>query len=196
MQARSKTMCSYQDVCFHDEQKFQHFLKNFGIEFLININLDDEILLNYKDKNPIDWAIQLKNKQKQITIQNISKNITHIISLLDQNAAGRSSPEIEMSQNNGVTVSSPKKSNFGLGMHTKIISQCQDSGTKTDEELSDSDCAQKKQKTLQMRAVTPPHHHQKTNCSKNLPPLKIKIQINLKPNVKKRNQHAKQKARK
>ena len=113
MQARSKTMCSYQDVCFHDEQKFQHFLKNFGIEFLININLDDEILLNYKDKNPIDWAIQLKNKQKQITIQNISKNITHIISLLDQNAAGRSSPEIEMSQNNGVTVSPPKNLTLG-----------------------------------------------------------------------------------
>ena len=93
-------------VCllFCDEQKFQHFLKNFGNEFLININLDDETLLNYEDKNPIDWAIQLQNKQKQITIQNKSENITHIISLLDQNAAGRSSPEIEMSQKNGVAV--------------------------------------------------------------------------------------------
>ena len=59
-------------------------------------------------------------------------------------------------------------------MHTKIISQCQDSDTKTDEELSDSDCAQKKQKTLQMRAVTPPHHHQKTNCSKKSPTTKNK----------------------
>ena len=75
-------------LSFHDKQKFQHFLKNFGNEFLININLDDETLLNYEDKNPIYWAIQLNNKQKQITIQNISENITHIISLLDQNAAG------------------------------------------------------------------------------------------------------------
>ena len=95
-------------LLFHDKQKFQHFLKNFGNEFLININLDHETLLNYEDKNPIDWAIQLNNKQKQITIQNISENITHIISLLDQNAAETSSPEIEMSQNNGVIVC-PKK---------------------------------------------------------------------------------------
>ena len=43
-------------LLFHDKQKFQHFLKNFGNEFLININLDNETLLNYKDKNPIDWA--------------------------------------------------------------------------------------------------------------------------------------------
>ena len=40
------------------QQKFQHFLKNFGTEFLINIYLDEE-LLNYKDKNPLDWLIQL-----------------------------------------------------------------------------------------------------------------------------------------
>ena len=76
-----------------DKQKFQYFLKNFGNEFLININLDDETLLNYEDKNPIDWTIQLNKKWKQITIQDISENITHIISLLDQNAAGRSSPQ-------------------------------------------------------------------------------------------------------
>ena len=42
----------------HDKQKFQHFLRNFGNEFLININLDNETLLNYKDKNPIDWMIK------------------------------------------------------------------------------------------------------------------------------------------
>ena len=94
-------------LLFHGKQKFQHFLKIFGNEFLININLDNETLVNYEDKNPIDWAIQLNNKQKQITIQNISENIIHIISLLDQNAAGRSSPEIEMSQNNSVSVSPP-----------------------------------------------------------------------------------------
>ena len=45
-------------LLFGDKQKFQHFLKNFGNEFLININLDDE-LLNYKDKNPLDCLIQL-----------------------------------------------------------------------------------------------------------------------------------------
>ena len=64
-------------LLFHDKQKFQHFLKNFGNEFLININLDNETLLNREDKNPIDWTIQLNKKQKQITIQNINKNITH-----------------------------------------------------------------------------------------------------------------------
>ena len=45
-------------LLFDDKQKFQHFLKNFGNEFLINIYLDGE-LLNYKDKNPLDWLIQL-----------------------------------------------------------------------------------------------------------------------------------------
>ena len=109
-------------LLFCDKQKFQHFLKKFGNEFLININLDDVTLLNYKDKNPIDQTIQLNYKWKQITIQNISENITHIISLLDQNVAGRSSPEIEMSQNNGVTVPPEKRSNFGLDMHSKNIS--------------------------------------------------------------------------
>ena len=129
---------------FHDKQKFQHFLKNFGNEFLININLDDETLLNYKDKNLMYWIIQLNNKQKQMTIKNISENIAHIISLLDQNAAGRSSPEIKMSQSNGVTVTPEKRSNLGLGMHSKNISQCQDSDGKADEELDDSNCAQRK----------------------------------------------------
>ena len=45
-------------LLFGDKQKFQHFLKNLGTEFLINIYLDEE-LLNYKDKNPLDWLIQL-----------------------------------------------------------------------------------------------------------------------------------------
>ena len=43
-------------LLFGDKQKFQHFLKNFGNEFLINIYLDEE-LLNYEDKNPLDWLI-------------------------------------------------------------------------------------------------------------------------------------------
>ena len=38
--------------------KFQHFLKNFGTEFLINIYLDEE-LFDYEEKNPLDWLIQL-----------------------------------------------------------------------------------------------------------------------------------------
>ena len=45
-------------LLFGDKQKFQHFLKNFGNEFFINIYLDKE-LLNYKDKKPLDWLIQL-----------------------------------------------------------------------------------------------------------------------------------------
>ena len=45
-------------LLFSDKQKFQHFLKNFGNGFLINIYLDKE-LLNYEDKNPLDWLIQL-----------------------------------------------------------------------------------------------------------------------------------------
>ena len=69
-------------LLFGEKQKFQHFLKNFGNEFLINIYLDDE-LLNYKDKIPLDWLIQLNKTRKQITIQNISENIMHIIFLLD-----------------------------------------------------------------------------------------------------------------
>ena len=42
-------------LLFGDKQKF---LKNFGNEFLINIYLDNE-LLNYEDKNPLGWLIQL-----------------------------------------------------------------------------------------------------------------------------------------
>ena len=98
-------------LLFSDKQKFQHFLKNFGNEFLIiNIYLDEE-LLNYKDKNPLDWLIQLNTTQKQITIQNISENIMHIISLLDQNATTMPSPEIaeETSKKMMLSQSLPKK---------------------------------------------------------------------------------------
>ena len=124
-------------LLFSDKQKFQHFLKNFGNEFLVNIYLDDE-LLNYKDKNPLDWLIQLNKTQKQITIQNISENIMHIISLLDQNATTMPSAEIaeEMSQKNDAVTISPQK-DYGLGMHSKNISWCQT------EELDDSDSAQR-----------------------------------------------------
>ena len=97
-------------LLFGVKQKFQHFLKNLGNEFLININLDDE-LLNYEDKNPLDWLMQLKKTKKQITIKNISENIMHIISLLDQNATTMPSPEIakEMSQKTILSQSLPKK---------------------------------------------------------------------------------------
>ena len=88
-------------LLFNNKQKFQHFLENFGTEFLINIYLDEE-LLNYKEKNPLDWLIQLNMTRNQITIKNISDNIMHIISLLNQNATKMPSPEIaeEMSQKN------------------------------------------------------------------------------------------------
>ena len=106
-------------MLFGDKQKFQHFLKNFGNEFLINIYLDEE-LLNYEDKNPLDWLIQLNKTQKQLTIQNISENIMHIISLLDQNATTMSSPEIakEMSQKNDAVTISPQK-DYGLHAQQK-----------------------------------------------------------------------------
>ena len=119
-------------LLFSDKQKFQHFLKNFGTEFLINIYLDEE-LLNYEDKNPLDCLIQLNTTRKQITIKNISDNITHIISLLDQNATKMPSPEIaeETSQENDAITISPQ-TDYGLGMHSKNISQCQT------EELDDS----------------------------------------------------------
>ena len=55
-------------LLFNNKQKFQHFLKNFGTEFLINIYLDEE-LLNYEEKNPLDWLIQLNTTQNQITIK-------------------------------------------------------------------------------------------------------------------------------
>ena len=135
---------------FSDKQKFQHFLKNFGNEFLINIYLDEE-LLNYKDKNPLDWLIQLNTTQKQITTQNISENIAHIISLLDQNATTTPSPEIakETSQKNDAVIISPQK-DYGLGMHSKNISQCQT------EELDDSDSAQRNLENFSDDSNSPP----------------------------------------
>ena len=48
---------------FSNKQKFQHFLKSVGTEFLINIYLDEE-LLNYEDKIPLDCLIQLNMTQK------------------------------------------------------------------------------------------------------------------------------------
>ena len=112
-------------LLFNNKQKFQHFLKNFGTEFLINIYLDEE-LLNYEEKNPLDWLIQLNMTQNQITIKNINDNITHIISLLDQNVTTTPSPEIgeETSQKKDAITISPQ-TNYGLGMHSKNISRCQ-----------------------------------------------------------------------
>ena len=61
----------------------------------------------------------------------------HIISLLDQNATTLPSPEIakETSQKNDAVTISPQ-TDYGLGMHSKNISQCQT------EELDDSNSAQ------------------------------------------------------
>ena len=138
-------------LLFNDKQKFQHFLKNFGNEFLININLDNELLLNYQDKNPLDWLIQLNKTRKQITIQNISENIMHIIPLLDQNATTMPSPEIaeEVSQkNNAVAVST--QTDYGLGKHSKNISQCQT------EELDDSNSAERNLQNFSDDSNSPP----------------------------------------
>ena len=157
-------------LLFGDKQKFQHFLKNFGTEFLINIYLDEE-LLNYEDKNPLDWLIQLNMTRKQITIQNISEKIMHIISLLDQNARTMPSPEIakETSQKNDAFTISPQ-TDYGLGMHSKNISQCQT------EELDDSDSAQRNLENFSDDSNGPRStSSNKQTIQKNLQPLKIKI---------------------
>ena len=157
-------------LLFSDKQKFQHFMKNFGNEFLISIYLDKE-LLNYEDKNPLDGLIQLNKTQKQITIQNISESITHIISLLDQNATTMFSPEIteETSQKNDALRISPQK-DYGLGMHSKNISQCQT------EELDDNDSAQRNLENFSDDSNIPPStSSNKQTVQKNLQPLKIKI---------------------
>ena len=163
-------------LLFGDKQKFQHFLKNFGNEFLINIYLDKE-LLNYKDKNPLDWLIQLNKTQKQITIQNISENIRHIISLLDQNATTMPSPKIakEMSQKNNTLTISPQK-DYELGMHSKNISWCQT------EELDDSDSAQRNLENFSDDSNSPPStSSNKQTIQINLQFLKIKIPKQSKP---------------
>ena len=163
-------------LLFSDKQKFQYFLKNFGTEFLINIYLHEE-LLNYEDKNPLDWLIQLNMTQKQITIQNISENITHIISLLDQNAATMPSPEIakEMSQKNDAVTISPQ-TDYGLGMYSKNISQCQT------EKLDDSDSAQRNLENFSDDSNGPPStSSNKQTIQKNFQSLKIKIPKQSKP---------------
>ena len=163
-------------LLFGDKQKFQHFLKNFGTEFLINIYLDEE-LLNYEDKNPLDWLIQLNTTQKQITIQNISENIMYIISLLGQNATTMPSPEIakETSKKNDAVTISPQ-TDYGLGMHSKNISRCQT------EELNDSDSAQRNLENFSDDNNGPPStSSNKQTIQKNLQPLKIKIPKQSKP---------------
>ena len=169
----------------------QHFLKKFGTEFLINIYLDEE-LLNYEEQNPLEWIMQLNATRNQITIKNINDNITHIISLLDPNVTTQTpSPEIgeETSQKNDAITISPQ-TNYGLGMHSKNISQCQ---TK---ELDDDSF-----ENFQMIAIVPHQHHQLNNRS----PSKIKIPMQSKPSeckkgkamyeakIKKEKQHVKQK---
>ena len=158
-------------LLFSNKQKFQHFLKNFGTEFLINIYLDEE-LLNYEEKNPLDWLIQLNTTQNQITIKNISDNIMHIISLLDQNATTMPSPEIakETSQKNDAITISPQ-TDYRLGMHSKNISRCQT------EELDDDSF-----ENFSDYSNSPPlTSSNKQTIQKNLQPLKIKVPKQSKP---------------
>ena len=158
-------------LLFSNKQKFQHFLKNFGTEFLINIYLDEE-LLDYEEKNPLDWLIQLNTTQNQITIKNISDNITYIISLLDQNATTMPSPEIaeETSQKNDAITISPR-TDYGLGMHSKNISRCQT------EELDDDSF-----ENFSDDSNSPPStSSNKQTVQKNLQPLKIKVPKQSKP---------------
>ena len=75
----------------------------------------------------------------------------HIISLLDQNATTMPSPEIakETSQRNNAITISPK-TDYGLGMHSKNISQCQT------EELDDSNSAQRNLESFSNDSNSPP----------------------------------------
>ena len=113
----------------------------------------------------------MNTTQKQITIQNTSENITHIISLLDQNATTMPSPETakETSQKNDAVTISPQ-TDYGLGMHSKNISRCQT------EELDDSDSAQRNLENFSDDSNSPPStSSNKQTVQKNLQPLKIKI---------------------
>ena len=110
--------------------------------------------------------------QNQITIKNISDNITHIISLLDQNVTTTPSPEIakETSQKKDAITISPQ-TNYGLGMHSKNISQCQT------EEFDDDSF-----KNFSDDSNSPPSPSStKQTVQKNVQPLKIKIPMQSKP---------------
>ena len=134
---------------FNNKQKFQHFQKNFGTEFLINIYLDEE-LLNYEEKNPLDWLIQLNTTRNQITIKNINDNITHIISLLDQNVTTTPSPEIgeETSQKEDAITISPKQiTDWACTAETFLDVKLKNLMTTA-------------LKTFQMIAIAPHQHHQ------------------------------------
>ena len=103
----------------------------------------------------------------------------HIISLLDQNATTMPSPGIaeETSQKNDAVTISPQK-DYGLGMHSKNISQCQT------EELDDSDSAQRNLENFSDDSNSPPPpsiSSNKQTVQKNLQPLKIKIPKQSKP---------------
>ena len=90
--------------------------------------------------------------------------------MLDQNATTTPSPEIaeETSQkNDAVTISS--QTDYGLGMHSKNISQCQT------QELDDSDSAQRNLENFSDDSYGPPSTSSKQTIQKNLQPLKIKI---------------------
>ena len=84
-------------------------------------------------------------------------------------------------------------------MLSKNISQCQDSDRKTDEELNDSDCAQKQVENSSDESSNPPSPSPKKQIvQKNLPPLNIKIPNKSKAKCEKEKPacHAKGKKRK
>ena len=107
--------------------------------------------------------MQLNKTQKQITIENISENIMHIISLLDQNATRTPSPEIveETSQKNNAVTISPQK-DYRLGMHSKNII---DAKLKN---LMRVIVLKEIQKTFQMIAIALRQHHQKNKPFKKI----------------------------
>ena len=101
----------------------------------------------------------------------------HIISLLDQNATTMLSPETakEMSQKYDAVTISPQK-DYGLGMHSKNISQCQT------EELDDSNSVQRNLENFSDDSNSPlSTSSNKQTVQKDLQPLKIKIPKQSKP---------------
>ena len=90
--------------------------------------------------------------------------------MLDQNATTMPSPEIakEMNQKNNAVTISPQK-DYGLGIHSKNISQCQT------EELDDSDSAQRNLENFSEDSNSPlSTSSNKQTIQKNLQPLKNK----------------------
>ena len=139
----------------------------------------------------MDNAIECDTKSNNN--QNINDNITHIISLLDQNATTQTpSPEKgeETSKKNDAITISPQ-TNYGLGMHSKNISRCQtkelddDSFENFSDDSNSPPSASSTEQTVQPLKIKIPMQSKPSECKKGKAMYEAKI--------KKENKHAKQK---